>query len=773
MLTRFSMIKYMHKFTIAMILCLMITSSDVGANELNRLDIKKSSSSASTVNVTIYTSNPYDDNVAVTKKGDNKYVILLPKVSGANSANVDYSALKDVISDVNVKSVNDGAEGYTKITLTTTKPISVSTSTRKSAPLTAEQKAYKNLIAQTRAASLKANKPEETKSETNVSAPAKPTDDKNLKKSKSNIKTPTALPNDKKENNVKSVTKSVEPSKKQKVKPAEKVVETTKKQADKQITANKKTAQKDNTLKELQNEVKSETSIQEKPRQNTVEASAQTQKESATTAASKTVENNIPQQLPKEKSQPNVFLIFSVLAGGVLGLVLLMKFIKTLALIQEQARLVSSQNGIYGVSTSVSNTPNENHYKNWQEKYTNYVKEMSENTDERLEYLGDGEYRVVNSVETPKETLEQEIQATSKVVKKSAQSALPKIEPDRLRAFDKPANGSEKFPRIKKSKPRKHKKIEIVEATLSVQDIKKHRKELEEVLEKTLHNSPSTERLPIDETVVDNVEKDFEKAKLNKTPAVNTAPVVKKEEEQISQTVRKSPKLKAFAPKMTLDKSSRSTSSKQRHSEEIRRDTAEESAYVNLQNSGLYRNTRNSFDKDLSIADLISRSVSKARKHTQNSAETYATVTVDEFFDTGYNSTASYSTSSKVANRLEKISAGFRNKSVIQPKQEPKTPEIIKQEEPKRETYTTIKVRSAYNINKNSGFYVVDDENGNSSLIGVVNNNVPLIKSFGKMADTSLKVINQDEQDVYMVKANNERFLVEAGEEKVGVLLKL
>ena len=142
--------KKSRNIAICLLLGLTAFALSANANDINKVDIKRSNTSASTLNVTIFTNNPYDENVAVTKKSDNKYVILMPNASGSNASNVDFSSIKDIVSDVNVKSVEDGSNKYTKVTLTTTKPVAITTSTKKSAPLTEEQKAYKNLIAQSR-----------------------------------------------------------------------------------------------------------------------------------------------------------------------------------------------------------------------------------------------------------------------------------------------------------------------------------------------------------------------------------------------------------------------------------------------------------------------------------------------------------------------------------------------------------------------------------------------------------------------------------------------
>lgn len=135
--------------TLALMLVLAPNVLADGANNLVQLDLKKSSNDS--VNVTLFTSNNYSDNVLVRKKSDNKYVILIPKIQSSGFTSSNLNGVKELISGVDVKTVNDTNGGYTKVTLITTKPLDIKTSTRKSAPVTAEQKEYKTLIAQANA----------------------------------------------------------------------------------------------------------------------------------------------------------------------------------------------------------------------------------------------------------------------------------------------------------------------------------------------------------------------------------------------------------------------------------------------------------------------------------------------------------------------------------------------------------------------------------------------------------------------------------------------
>ena len=68
--------------------------------------------------------------------------------------------VRDLITDVDVKHVNDGMGGYTKVTFGTTKPINIKTHMAKTAPLSQEQKEARALVAKNNAM---ASKPAEAK----------------------------------------------------------------------------------------------------------------------------------------------------------------------------------------------------------------------------------------------------------------------------------------------------------------------------------------------------------------------------------------------------------------------------------------------------------------------------------------------------------------------------------------------------------------------------------------------------------------------------------
>lgn len=143
-------VKKSNLISIAILLGLMtpVAFAD-NANSLVQLDLKRTSNDA--VNVTLFTTNAYNDNVMVRKKSDNKYVILIPKVQSSGYSASNLNGVRDLVSNVDVKTVNDTSGGYTKVTLITTKPLEIKTSARLSAPVTAEQRETQTLIAQANA----------------------------------------------------------------------------------------------------------------------------------------------------------------------------------------------------------------------------------------------------------------------------------------------------------------------------------------------------------------------------------------------------------------------------------------------------------------------------------------------------------------------------------------------------------------------------------------------------------------------------------------------
>ncbi len=94
-------------------------------NELVKMDLDQTSDGA--VKVNIYTDKPYNEQIIVNKKPDNKYVILLPETTNTMNVKPDISGVSNV-KNVDVKTQQYSSlpgKGYTKITIDSKKPIEV------------------------------------------------------------------------------------------------------------------------------------------------------------------------------------------------------------------------------------------------------------------------------------------------------------------------------------------------------------------------------------------------------------------------------------------------------------------------------------------------------------------------------------------------------------------------------------------------------------------------------------------------------------------------
>lgn len=155
------MINKKNILAVATLMCLAFAPAN--ASNLVQMDIKKVSDNG--VDVTFFTTGAAS-NAMVTRKSNNKYVILMPNVAGKTASAPDLSAVKDIITNVDIKNVDDGMSGYTKVTFITTKPLNITTHVQKAAPLSKEEKEAKALIAQAKTHPKQTVAPVEPKKET-------------------------------------------------------------------------------------------------------------------------------------------------------------------------------------------------------------------------------------------------------------------------------------------------------------------------------------------------------------------------------------------------------------------------------------------------------------------------------------------------------------------------------------------------------------------------------------------------------------------------------
>ena len=241
------MINKKNILAIATLMCLTFTPAY--ASNLVQMDIKKTSDNA--VDVTFYTTGA-GSNPMVTRKSNNKYVVLMPNVSGNSASSPDLSAVKDIITNVDIKNVDDGMSGYTKVTFITTKPLNIKTYMQKTAPLTQEEKEAKALIAQVKTHPKQTVAPVAPKKEAPIT---KVTSSTGAPKAET-AATKTAT----KENQVKKITAPKKTLKTEPAKPVENLIDTV---LPKQIEAKNIDTEVSNTLdiKEIE---KIEKVVQEK-----------------------------------------------------------------------------------------------------------------------------------------------------------------------------------------------------------------------------------------------------------------------------------------------------------------------------------------------------------------------------------------------------------------------------------------------------------------------------------------------------------------------------
>lgn len=139
----------------ALILCILLVGmQSVFAqnfnNNLLKADVNKNSLGG--VKVTLYTSKPYKDSVVANKKSDNEYVILMPETANSLTNRPSLTAASDVVKNVEIKTqqYNGNVKGYTKIVITTTKPVELipQVQTLNTSNFALSEKDYKELLSQ-------------------------------------------------------------------------------------------------------------------------------------------------------------------------------------------------------------------------------------------------------------------------------------------------------------------------------------------------------------------------------------------------------------------------------------------------------------------------------------------------------------------------------------------------------------------------------------------------------------------------------------------------
>ncbi len=676
---------------IALLLALAVapvseTFANAENNNLVQLDLKRSSNNS--VDVTLFTSNNYNDNVLVRKKSDNKYVILIPKVqsNGYNSSSL--TGVKDLVSNVDVKTVNDTNGGYTKVTLITTKPLDIKTNTQKSSPVTAEQKEYKTLIAQANAVKNNIAKP--------VSQPQK-----SVQKTEVTVNKAVQNKSVNKQTQEKSIKNTTtQKTKQEKIIPIKNEIQKIQEKPKVEKPEIKlKEINPEKTDRQLRKEYLAEL-IQETKQQKELEQAPQENLSNTNTIAGTTFDEPVKDisELPIERNLSikekikNKLIAFknSNLPKPIkFGLLPILGFIFILNLIK--ASLVKSkelkESFIEHLSkrSPIINTVKYNNIVNnselsWQEKYQRYLDESAKPVPRAN---NKGHYTFIK---TPAEPAQNDI-------------------------------------------------------------IEQKRKALEQMLEETAYNSPNDSIKP---EIVE----------------------VQNEEDAIQKTI----KFKAFdSRKTSLNMTSRDKM-KSRFKKYEKEIPLHEQKNIELGDSLLHSNRRSLKDANLKVEDVENRGIKMKFKPSE-----YIMSSIDEFFsiidkEKSVKEIKQNITTNPITTNI-KPTPKFdiplpKNEDTVLAANTKQTNPITKLHNDTKSSYINgLIVKSGFNIDDNKGFYIVNLD-GKSALIGKVNEEVFVLKKFDKNVTSPIQV-RHDNANVYMVKAEGFKSLVEVNNDKMGVLIEL
>lgn len=656
------------------------TFANAENNNLVQLDLKRSSNNS--VDVTLFTSNNYNDNVLVRKKSDNKYVILIPKVQSNGYSSSSLTGVKDLVSNVDVKTVNDTNGGYTKVTLITTKPLDIKTNTQKSSPVTAEQKEYKTLIAQANAVKNNIAKPasqpqksvQKTEVTVNKAVQNKNASKQTIQKSTKNITTQKT----KQENITPIKTEIPKIQEAQKVvKPDIKLKEINPEKTDRQV--------RKEYLAELIQETKLQKELEQAPQENlsnTNTIAGTTFDEPVKDISELPIENNLTLK-EKIKNKLIAFKNSNLPKPIKFGLLPILGFIFVLNLIK--ASLIKSKElkdsfiEHLAKRPPILNTVKYNNIVNnselsWQEKYQRYLDESAKPVPRAN---NKGHYTFIK---TPAEPAQNDI-------------------------------------------------------------IEQKRKALEQMLEETAYNVSDAS---INPEIIE----------------------VQNEEDAIQKTI----KFKAFDSRKTSLNITSRDKIKSRFKKYEKEIPLHEQKNIELGESLLHSNRRSLKDANLKVEDVENRGVKMKFKPSE-----YIMSSIDEFFSI-------IDKEKSVKEIKQNITTNPINNNKPIPKFDiplPKKDSNTKQTNPITKLHNDTKssyingliVKSGFNIDDNKGFYIVNLD-GKSALIGKVNDEVFVLKKFDKNVTSPIQV-RHDNANVYMVKAEGFKSLVEVNNDKMGVLIEL
>ena len=760
------------------------------SSNLLQMDIKKSSA-ADSVDVTFYTTADSTNSV-VTRKSNNRYVVLLPNTSGSSSIVPSLGGVKDLISDIQLKHVDDGIGGYTKITFETTKPVNIRTFMKKTAPLTQAQKDYKNLIAQNNKpvqqpqsqvkkadTALSVTKPVSVAAKTTTpqvqsKSQTKPVQSDNTQKNTSAPKvvstpkltlTPVAPPKVKAEP-VKVVSKNTAAVKDVQSKTQQSVA----KQVEKHVSQSM-----DNYVPKMKFDENGKRQIDLEPRithKIVEEKSAKTVKTNSMfdipqTKQSEQQASNVQEQtktsapVAEEKSGlQNNIPIWVFIAGGV-GLILLAAFLVFDAVSHASKKDADRLKSFFDISSKNQARRRRREFQdiindddlNWQEKYKKYSEKDKKlhpvNKTEDMSYVTD-------------------MSASKKAILDSQETVSKGYETDRraLRSNDfvqnihsQSSNGQNNS-NIEENIPATASMLNFKQVTGSVNNISDKEEELKEQMRaKISQMEHSLAQTP------------------NLEPPEEVSNEVRSEDNAIMGTFSEI-KLKSFAKKPTLKESHRSLLDEDK--KQSRNKSYKEGRFVKLKNSPLSVSRRKSTSSEMEVSDLmgtgnkyLTNNNGEMKMDKQN--ENYLLSSLDEYLsilDSEDKSSTMTMGKSSVADTLGqmKSSSAMSRSGITNPIQRGSNPMSKQNHEPTHYMNGLI-VKSGYNIDSEKGFYVVNLD-GVSALVGRIKDNIFILKKFDYVVDKPLQV-RLDYGSVYIVKVGGFKCLVDVAKEKMGTLIEI
>lgn len=755
------MISKKNIITVAIVASLMTGISTVAeastTNNLLQMDVKRSSATDS-VDVTFYTTGDSSNSI-VSRKSNNRYVVLLPNVSGSSSVAPGIGGVKDLITDVDVKHVDDGIGGYMKVTFGTTKPINIKTYIKKTAPLTQAQKDYKALIAQN-------NIKPATQTAQQHKKPATPQPAVN-KQSAQKV-TPQPVAQTKPANNAKTNNNTTKTTQKTETKaitlpkislttitpPKLKFEQPKPKVEQPKVTPKAKTVTKpiqiphqekvvnsavhpvDNYVPKMKFDENGKRQIDLEPRINHEIA------RNTTTNNSNIVENLAPQNnnqiqetTPVQDIQTNTtqnvdtnkqshhFPMWMILAGG-LGLFIVAMFLVFDAISHASHKNTDRLKSFFTISNSNQMKRKRKEFQdiiddenlNWQEKYKKYSEKDKKNNpvkqSQDMSYVTD-------------------ISATKKAIITPNMNIPSKSVPT--------LNSRHQINGIPNLQSR------------NTNDV---REKLQAQISQMEHSLSQTPNIEPPEDVITGVHSEDDTI-MNKFSDI---------------------KLKSFAKSVNLKQTHRTLLDED--DKQTRNKSFKEGRFVKLKNSPLSVNKRKSASSQLEVSDVMD----SGRKYLTNNNngemkmdkqnENYLLSSLDEYLSILDSEDTKQTTA--VAESLSKVRPEtnvMSRSGITNPISRGSNP-MTKSNKSEHSHYMNgLIVKSGYNIDSEKGFYLVNMD-GVSALVGRIKDDIFILKKFNYVVDKPLQV-RQDYGSVYIVKAGGFKCLVDVAKDKMGTLIEI